>query len=78
METVNIPQSIKDVRRSLGIPQKQLAKMIGSTRFRIADYETNRSRISAEVWLKILALQPHNTILETLGEQIKIGGQPER
>jgi len=53
---LNIPLAIKAVRASLGISQRQLAERIGATRSRIADYETNRSRISAQDWLKIQGL----------------------
>lgn len=56
MEKINIPLAIKNARRSLGISQRQLAELIGATRSRIADYETNRSRIAAEDWVKIQAL----------------------
>jgi len=56
METINIPLAIKAARQTLGVSQRQLAKMIGATRSRIADYETRRSRIAAEDWIKIQAL----------------------
>ena len=56
METINIPQQIKAARRTLGLSQRQLAEIIGETRCRICDYELNRSRITAESFLKIQSL----------------------
>ena len=53
MKTINIPQAIKSVRAKLKISQRELADRIGITRSRIADYETSRSRIPAEDWIKI-------------------------
>lgn len=60
MEIINIPESIKSIRAALKITQRELADKIGATRDRIANYETNRGRISAEDWLKIQALLPSN------------------
>lgn len=58
-DQLNIPQAIKDIRKELGITQRQLANLIGyEGRQRIADYENNRSRISAVDWLKIQGLRP--------------------
>lgn len=57
MRKINIPEQIKKIRHSLGLTQVELAAITGLNRQKIADYETNRSRIAAEDWVKIQYLQ---------------------
>ena len=63
MVKITIPEQIKNIRQSLGLTQKELADKVSKikpktklNRQKIADYETNRSRIAAEDWVKIQSL----------------------
>jgi DNA-binding XRE family transcriptional regulator len=53
---INIPLEIKAIRATLGISQQELAELTGHTRCTIADVETNRTRCTAKLWLKVQAL----------------------
>jgi DNA-binding transcriptional regulator YiaG len=56
MENINIPKDIKAKRAELRISQRELADLIGRTRCMVADWETGRSKVAAEIYLKIMAL----------------------
>ena len=55
---MTIAETIKKIRKSLGITQTALAEKIGSNRFNIANYETGRAIPPADTFLKIQELDP--------------------
>jgi transcriptional regulator with XRE-family HTH domain len=57
MQSINIPERIRQIRKSLKLSQRELGERIGRSRDAIKDYELNRSRIAAEDWEKIKALE---------------------
>lgn len=62
MKPINIPDIIRARRAELGLSQIALAKRIGlRNRWRIADWETGRSRVPAEMYLKIMSLRSRTT-----------------
>lgn len=56
MHTMDIPGTIKKIRKDLGLTQTQLAEKIGSNRFNIANYETARAVPPTDTFLKIQGL----------------------
>ena len=55
---MNIANTIKQIRKRLGLTQTKLAEKIGSNRFNIANYETGRSIPPADVFVRIQDLDP--------------------
>jgi transcriptional regulator with XRE-family HTH domain len=50
-------EKIKDIRNLIRLTQEEMAKEIGITRDRLANYETGRSEPDEETWRKILDLE---------------------
>jgi len=63
-QVIDIPARIREIRKQLNLSQRELAKKMSVvlkkpiTRSKIADYETNRSKIAACDWECIKALAP--------------------
>ena len=55
---MTIGETIKQIRKNLGLTQLALAEKIGSNRFNIANYETGRAIPPADTFLKIQDLDP--------------------
>ncbi len=47
-------RSLKDIRKSSGLSQKELAKKIGVTQQQYSRYEVGINKITLEMYLKIL------------------------
>ena len=55
---MNIENTIKQIRKNLGLTQIELAEKIGSNRFNIANYETGRAIPPANIFVRIQDLDP--------------------
>lgn len=51
-----LTKQFKTWRNQLNLTQGQLAAILGTSRYTIADYETNRTRIPADHYLQVQSL----------------------
>jgi len=51
-----LSKQFKAWRKQLKLTQEQLAAILGTSRYTIADYETNRTRIPADHYLQVQSL----------------------
>ncbi len=48
--------NLKEIRKSCGYTQKELAKKVGLTQQQYSRYETNTNKITLEMFLKIIKI----------------------
>jgi len=52
----DIPKTIQNIRNDLSLSQREFAKLIGISEDKLRNYEIGRSKVPADVFLKILAV----------------------
>lgn len=58
MEKTALTKEMRSIREALGVSQRVMADMIGTNRNIYADYELGRTRLPADIYIKVKSLAP--------------------